>query len=849
MQYSEFQAQTSSEKITFAFLYACRRLMGWELHSGSIYKVTGLNLIVEAIEDSGTAYEAVGSIGAVTASKYYYDLENETLYLRTTGSDNPNGRFIVLRQKLCFANVPLTLPHDLSTVEEVFFEPLIKTTSQFGVAIDVISQQSEAIEGSGSLTLHNDFEFWRENFDRLVFDNQDCLIYSYNRELDSPSDAKLIFKGKVERKSYSDKQIVLTLKDQFSQLRDQIPLATLEELGERTGSDLANAKQRLVLGRVFGHRPTNLDQVLEGYPLTGTISVAFSGTTVTGSGTAFLSELAPDDEIVINDERYTVATVSSNTSLTITDEYADAAGASAVSALILPTRPKRYMNREWLVAGHALRQPATTVISGSTITRLYVDDTTDIYPGDELYVGTLGSGEVVRVEDIIGSNQVKLATSLAVIPPDGTEVLRPAVQNVRINDVRLVYYQDYTFNASTARLTLRDTAEANSGPIRQMSTSLTFTNGSRTVTGTDLQGSILPGYRVGVVGNASFFEVLSVESETQLTLTSAATFSATATGRYQALIFDPSSDVLTLDVLGKTEEGTTGGTLLKTAPAIVKSLLTDAGLSDFVDESSFSAAEELIYQHIGIVVPTTYNDTNALTFREVINRVNKSVFGALVQNNVFQFSYEFLSPSKPTSAAYFSEADVLNIEFSSTAENMVKTVMIKYQPREYDYVAKAATFSTHQKTSDISNYILKTGRERTIDTVLVSSGDGLVQASRWAFVLESSAGRVVFTTKLQGISVEVGDVIEVEHRKIFRRFGGAGNRRLMFVESVKKSGSVVEVEATDLSNTFNRVASINTLSTTYADSSENDRMYGGFITDQYGLIDNDSETSGTNLIW
>jgi hypothetical protein len=191
----------------------------------------------------------------------------------------------------------------------------------------------------------------------------------------------------------------------------------------------------------------------------------------------------------------------------------------------------------------------------------------------------------------------------------------------------------------------------------------------------------------------------------------------------------------------------------------------------------------------------------------------------------------------------------LNIEFSSTAENMVKTVMIKYQPREYDYVAKAATFSTHQKTSDISNYILKTGRERTIDTVLVSSGDGLVQASRWAFVLESSAGRVVFTTKLQGISVEVGDVIEVEHRKIFRRFGGAGNRRLMFVESVKKSGSVVEVEATDLSNTFNRVASINTLSTTYADSSENDRMYGGFITDQYGLIDNDSETSGTNLIW
>lgn len=284
MQYSDFQDMASSEKITLCMLNASSRLMGWTLDSGSIYKVTLTGIIVDGVEDSGTAYTAATSIVGTTASKYFYDVTASTLYLRTTGSDNPNGRFIVLRQKLCFANVPITLPHDLATGEDVEFVPLLQSTSEFGVSIDIISQNAEALEGSGNVTFVNDLDFWRKNYDKLFFENQECKVYSYNRGL-AASAALLIFKGLVEKRSYSNSRVSFQLKDQFAQLRSLLSLGTIADLAERTGSDLATARQRMILGSVQGHRPVNIDQVLDGYPLTGTVSITFNTSILTGVGT------------------------------------------------------------------------------------------------------------------------------------------------------------------------------------------------------------------------------------------------------------------------------------------------------------------------------------------------------------------------------------------------------------------------------------------------------------------------------------------------------------------------------------------------------------------------------------
>jgi hypothetical protein len=849
MQYSDYQQMASSEKITLAIVAASKRLMGWSLHSGSIYKVTGFSFaVIASIADSGTAYSEVSGLGSVVAGTFYLDRAAQTLYLRTTGSDNPNGRFIVLTVNLNYANVPITLPHDLASGFEVSWEPMIKSTSQFGVEIDTINQVSEAIEGSGTLTLVNDQNFWPAYFDKLVFENKPVRIWSYYRNLD-PSDAKLIFSGTIEKKSYTSQTIELSLKDEMSVLKTPLSLGTIADLNERTGDDLAQARQRMLLGRIFGHRPVNIDQVLDGYPITGTVSISFNSATMTGTGTQFLTELSPDDRMVLNGVEYTVATVTSNTAATLTENYSDPSGLSGASVTMIPDQPKRWMNRRWHIAGHALREPVTTVANGSSISTLFVDDGEDLYEDDWIYVGTLGSGELVQIESKSGTGVLFLRQSLATIPPIGTQVIRPAVQNVRIDDVSLVYYQDYTLDASTATLTLRNTAESSASPIRTLISNLSFTNGSRTVTGTGLKAIIKPGYMIGVSGNSVFFEVLSVDTDTQITLRTAATFTASAIGRYKALILDPSKSVVSLDVLGRTDDDTTSGALMKTAPSIVKGLLTDLGLASKIDTASFTEAEASAFMHLGVVFPTGYSDSDTPTYRDMINEVNKSVFGTLIQNNEFQLTYYMIQPRKITSAKRFDESDLLTIKYDSTAVNMVKTAIVEWGQREYDYLTGSSSLKTSQKTSDVSTYLVGTTLTQTFTSRLVTQADAELIAARWAFILESSAGKITITTKLQAIDLGVGDVIQISHRKIFERYGSNTLTRLFLVQSVKKDGASVEIEAVDLSNAFNRVAAWNSYTADRSSASDTELLFGGYWTDDYGLIDNNADSYGTNLYW
>lgn len=851
MQYTDFQNLPSSEKITLAILSASKRLMGWTLHSGSVYKIENFAYaVIEALEDSGNAYTATTSIGACTASKFYLDRSAQTLYLRTTGSDNPNGRFIAATFNLYFANVPIALPHDLSSGFDVMWEPLIKATSQFGVAIDTINQTSEAIEGTGTLTLYNDFDFWPQNFDKLSFENQSCLLYSYHRDL-APSDARYIFKGSIESRTYAPDAITFQLKDQFAELRNSMILPTIAALGARTGTDLALASQRTIFGRAYGHVPTNIDQVLDGYPVTGTVSLDVSGSVLTGSGTAFLTELSPNDQLILNGTSYSVATVTSDTSLTVSNPYEGTTGLVSASTTVIPDQPKRNMNRIFNLAGHALREPITTIQSHpSTVITLFVDSTRDISDGDTIYIGALGSGETAVVETVIGTNYIRLSTSLATVPADGTAVRRPAVQNVRIGQVPLAYYDDYTLNASTATLTLRSTAESNSAPIYQLNHTITMTIGSRIVTGTGFQAIIKAGYMIGVVDSASFFEVLSVDSDTQLSLRTASTINRSAfTGRYQSLIYDPSSPTLSLDILGRTDDGTTSGVLVNTAPAISRLLLEDAGLSADLDTDSFTAAEDIAYQEIGMVIPATFGDTTIPIYRDVLNRVNKSVFGTLVQNADFQFAYEVLQPNKPTTAPRFRESDIISFSLNSTAQNVVKTVIVEYRPQEYDYTTGVSSVSTQQSTSDNAQYLIGTDISKTISSYLSRQMDADILAARWSFLLSRSTSRLDFVTKLQGATLQVGDIVEIEHRKFYERLGTSLKRKVLLVESVLRDGLTVKISATDLSSTLNSVAAINDFTPIYSLASDDQLMYGGYITDQYGLIDNNPDSFATNLIW
>jgi hypothetical protein len=852
MIYSTYKDKAASQKMTLAILNATKRLVATTLHAGAVYKKTSFDVsIIDDVQVDGVSLTAVESLSEVVAGTFFNDRDNSTIYLQLLDDSNPNAHFVAVTQKFFFASGPVSLPYDLSTGEEVFFEPMVDSTSSFGVEIDTVNQQNEAIEGAGTLTLRNDSDFWPRNFDKLFFENQVCEIYSWSKEL-AATEAKLLFRGKVESKSYSSDKVQFKLKDLMANLKDTIQLSTIGSLGLDSPANLTLAYQRMIFGRVFGHRPVNVDALQSGQcELVGTIAVTNGSANVTGTGTEFLTQVSPDDRLLIADVEYTVASVTTDTALVLTENYT-ATTATGLTAPLLPAAPKRFNNRVWKIAGHALCEPAPTVAAGSSTSRLFLTSTQDIFAGDEIYVGTLGSGELVTVDTVLNSTQLILATSLAANPTIGTAVRRPSVQQVRINDTELVYWRDYTLDATTATLTLRTTAERDAAQTKESTQLATFTSGSRVVTGTGtfFKTLLKPGYVVRPKGTVTFFEVLSVDTDEQFTLrTAPAATSTSLQVQYKDLVLNPDSDVLTCEVLGRTDTGLTTGRLLKKAPEIIQQLLTDAGLASETNSSSFTAGQDLTNEDIAFVIPAKYDDKKSATYRDVINSINKSVFGILYQDSTFKFSFDVLRPALTANAAKLAEHDILDFKLTSTNKNMIKTAIVEYNKREYDYETKQADTSQISSTSDIARYILDTAKERTFPSVLVNEADAQRLADRWKFLLEFASNSIEISTKLQTVDLEINDIIDVSHRKLFERFGGTSQRKIMSIERIEKSALGVTIQAIDLSNAFNRVALISETQSTYADSDDDTRIITGYYKDSDGLIDSEESSFYTSLIW
>jgi len=188
---------------------------------------------------------------------------------------------------------------------------------------------------------------------------------------------------------------------------------------------------------------------------------------------------------------------------------------------------------------------------------------------------------------------------------------------------------------------------------------------------------------------------------------------------------------------------------------------------------------------------------------------------------------------------------------SPKQEQSLSTIsaIINYLNKEHDSLSGDSSFKTSQKTSDVGNYLVRTTKTKTIDTLLVESESARIMANRWAYLLELGSTMIRLRTKMQAARLQVGDLIDLDHEKLYQRTGG-GNRKISAIQKIKKNQSEVEIETEDLSNAFNRTGAITANSAPNFDNSTIDeKFYHGFITDNFGMIDNDSDSFGLNLIW
>ncbi len=854
--YAEFQAAPASDKVTLAVMEARRRLLGWVLHSGSVYKLEGFDCQkVVAVEDSGTAY-AAGSSASLSASQFYHDRQAGVLYVRATGSVNPNSRFLVLTENLYFSTQGLSAPSDHGTWAgyEVYWRDGLQETSEFGVELDTENQMGETVEGTGSISLKNDQEYWRAIFEKKSFNQGSCYLYSWSRELPI-SQAKILYRGKVQGKSYSESRITFRLVDRLAELRAPV-LSDADRMSEVAGARVSprigNTFQRRIYGEPKGVVITSTDQVLEdtGYPLAGTVAISSGLQTLTGSGTAFLTDLSPGDELLIEDEaeKVTVESIQSNTSATLSEVVASTRAGQTYA--VKPSNPKRYINRAFKIAGHAIREPVTEVVSALNTSQITVLDATDFEADCDMVVGTT----ITSARRVLPGEKIRLDTNLELPPAAGTEVKRLAVTNVRLNERLLQYLRDYTYDAAEGTLTLDELAEFNVAPVRVLAGEVIFTSASRTVTGTDtaFTTQLKPGDWIRSRLQSVWYEVLQVVSDTELNLRIVSAYTATDDCLYKnPHVYDSRLDTLSADVLGATEDGTPEGVWIKTAPQAVKHLLVAAGFTADIEDATFTQGQGIAYQRIGLVVPDSAHDTRAPTYRDTIGLLNKSVFGSLVQTPDFTYQYNTLRPSRVLADALrLDEADALEWSITAQLEKIVKTVRVEFVKREFDWKSGASSTQFYSYDNRIANYIAKATKEFVHSCVLVKESEAQVLAQRLAFLFSTAYSTLSIETKMQASRKKVGDVIDFSHEKLYEPEASTTRRKIGTVRESKRSGTGAKLQVEDLANAFAQCGTITPAGVdSWGASSENDRLYHGFITDDFGMQGNDPDTFGVNRIW
>lgn len=508
MSYTDFQSQTSSEKVTIALVNGSRRLIYVD---GPIS--VDIKKIIKITVDGETI---VNSYDFPDAEFNYYDYNNVYKELTITprpGIDLRNS-FITLTEQFFFSTKGVALPNDLDEGYDVYFEPHIKDTSSFENSLDVDSQQTDIIEGDGSITFINDYDFWKKNYDKISFDNQLIEIYSWSPSIPIQN-AQIIYRGNVYSRSYSQNEVRLNIKNILYGLRGSLNQPTIKQLQSKTDPALDDAKQRTVYGRLEGHRPVNLDKAVNNrYQLEGTITLNNGSNVVIGDGTRFKDRLLPNDKIFVANQEFTVLQVNSDTDLLLTSPN-NGRSDSFLNYYIQSPSNKRYINRKWLLAGHPLHQGSYITQEGCSSNKLILNSTKDLYPGDVLRVinnDTL-SIEYVEVRKVINSSIVTLARSLSYSPPSGLEIKRLSVSDVRMGDLQLVHGDDYTIDPDSAIIYISPEAEKNRSTLYQSLDKVTVNNGENFLTGvgTKFTSYIKVGDLVRPKGNDEFYTVSKVE--------------------------------------------------------------------------------------------------------------------------------------------------------------------------------------------------------------------------------------------------------------------------------------------------------------------------------------------------
>lgn len=826
-----------STKITLVTVEPVEQLLVWSNVSGAIYKKTVSNYVIGLTEDGSSLTEV--STSSLNAGEWFFDHEAGEIYVRTSDDSNPNTKLLIVTYRQFFADVPITLPHDLtSSGNDVYYEGRLSRQSDITFSLDE-EQVGIALESSTSISLENSDGHFDDFIDKLIFENKTVRVYSWSPSIPL-ADKRLLFRGIIENKSISSSSVSFNCKDEFFKLREPVNLERFTSSDGTIPDSFLDTPKRRIYGQVKQVKCVPVDAVLDGYELTGTVSVGVGSTTLTGVGTSFLDEVSPADILVYQGEfevtKIGVESVDSDTQITLSDEI-EITILPLSTIKCLPNRPFRKKNRSWHIAGHKLREPSTTVSASTQPNRFSVVSGNDIFPSDIISV----DGEYGIVKRI-NSNQVVLESNLGGgIPTIGDAVVKSPVNQAFAGQAELIIERDWTVTngVSDAILVIDPLAEFNTAQRKSMSGSLTFTQFSRTVTasGVDLRNEVetRDWVRSSDVTHAVWYEVLEVQ-ESQLILRTEYQGNFTLGGAFKKNVTVLSDDaVVTVSCSGLQ----TGLALwVKTASDAVEHLLrNDVGTTDINDTSFDTAKEEMPYT-LSYIVPKNIGD-DAPTIKSVISEINQSVFGSLSFDTDFNYKYQVVSTERPSGIETITDDDIVGEYSVSTKNNIVRKVNSKYR-RFFDFFENQETSEFYEYVSEFVDNFVGAKSELNLDLYLFDELETENITQRYALHNSLSQSIVRINGKLNLALKGLGDKVILKLDRLYKRFGSNDRQKVVTVNSIRRNGNNATLELTDLGNAFNRVPAITeNTANDFTSALDNEKILNGYI------VDNDLEVPDT----
>jgi hypothetical protein len=826
--------KTSSEKFLLAHIYPSERLILFTLHSGSVYKRENVRF-TRAVYQSGTALVAAAN-NSLNAGEFFYDIAAGTLYVRMSDDSNPNTKIVVVDYKFFFSDKPHSRAHDLASGAEVYYEGLLRSSSPIKKEIDS-ELIGTALESSTTLNLINYTAYFDEVYDTLIWENKAVQIYSCTND-----QTQLIFDGIIQDKTYSDAQVSFKCKDYLFKLRQPLAQTFFSDSDGTILDKYLNTPKRTLFGQFHKLKAIPVDSIKDGYDLTGTVSAAIGATTLTGSGTLFLDELSPNDKIFITSDagnvfEFGVQAIASNTSLTLSDDVEETITAKPVANQ--PERPWRKKNRTWHIAGHKLRAPSTTVDVGLSENRFTVLDPSDFFAGDSIDV----NGEDAFILRVSG-DQITLVSNLqSGAPSNGDAVTKNPVSKAYIFNDEAFINRDFTItNTTESKIELTDTAEFNIAKDRALAGTLSFTNGSRTVTATsvDLLNYLKPRDWVqsNSITHTTWYEILAVEAAT---LTLRIAYAGTNTSgsckiRLPNLVGD--EGLVTVDCLGKENAA---GEWVNTASRAVKELLSnDIGLTN-INTASFDEAHEDCPHVLSLASPLEDGGDQEI-IRDVIGKINASVFGSLSNNSDWDLTYSVYDQKKPSTLEVVRDDDLIAPITIESKNDIVRKVNARYS-RFTDTVTGEHAFQLYEWANDFVDKLVGITTELEVDLYLFNLSSAKIMAQRWAMFRSLSQSTVAVKTDLRMALKNVGDKIYLDLDRLYKRLGNRDRLKIGVINSITRDATTTSITFVDMGNSYNRIGAIaSNTAAVYTGASADEKIKSSYIVDDdTSLPDNSND--------